>query len=85
MRYTKLGPLDHISRLTLGGGGLGEIWGATTPEAAGATVRAALDAGVNLIDTAPMYRRCETVISRCMRHRPSSKLASPRSRAQLPS
>ena len=32
MHYTTLGPLAQISRLTLGGGGLGQIWGETTPQ-----------------------------------------------------
>ncbi len=62
MRYVDLGPLKDISRLTLGGGGLGGGWGETTGEEAIATVRAAVDAGITLIDTAPMYRHCEQVI-----------------------
>lgn len=62
MQTTTLGPLDNVSRITLGGGGLGQIWGETTSEEAIATVRAAVDGGVTLIDTAPMYRHCEAVI-----------------------
>jgi aryl-alcohol dehydrogenase-like predicted oxidoreductase len=61
MRTTRLGPFDGVSRLTLGGGGLGQVWGASNDDEAVATVRAALDAGVNLIDTAPMYGSCEAV------------------------
>ena len=56
MRQTSLDPFDGISRLTLGGGGLGQIWGQTSSEEAVATVHAAIDAGITLIDTAPMYR-----------------------------
>jgi len=63
MRTTTLGPIAGVSRITLGGGGLGQIWGETTPDEAIATVRAAVDGGVTLIDTAPMYRHCETVIA----------------------
>ena len=63
MRTVTLGPLAGVSRITLGGGGLGQIWGETTPGEAIATVRAAVDAGVTLIDTAPMYRHCEAVIA----------------------
>ncbi|HZK98304.1 MAG TPA: aldo/keto reductase [Caulobacteraceae bacterium] len=63
MRTTTLGPLTGVSRITLGGGGLGGGWGATTAEEAVATVRAAVDGGVTLIDTAPMYRDCEAVIA----------------------
>lgn len=62
MRTVPLGPFDNVSRLTLGGGGLGRLWGETTHEEAIATVHAALDAGVTLIDAAPMYRHCEAVI-----------------------
>ena len=63
MRTHPLGPFANISRLTLGGGGLGQIWGETNPDEATATVHAALDAGINLIDTAPMYHLCEQVIA----------------------
>ena len=63
MRFQQLGPFADISRLTLGGGGLGQLWGETNPQEATATVHAALDAGINLIDTAPSYRLCEQVIA----------------------
>jgi aryl-alcohol dehydrogenase-like predicted oxidoreductase len=64
MRTTRLGPFDGVSRLTLGGGGLGQIWGQSNDDEAIATVRAAVDAGITLVDTAPMYGSCETVIAR---------------------
>jgi aryl-alcohol dehydrogenase-like predicted oxidoreductase len=67
MQHSKLGPFDGVSRLTLGGGGLGLIWGASTEEEAVATVHAALDAGINTIDTAPMYGACEAVIGSAFR------------------
>lgn len=63
MQQTSLGPLRDVSRLTLGGGGLGRIWGETSIEEAIATVHAAVEAGITLIDTAPMYRDCEQVIA----------------------
>lgn len=63
VRSTTLGPFDGVSRLTLGGGGLGLVWGQSTEDEAVATVRAALDAGITLIDTAPMYGACERVIA----------------------
>jgi aryl-alcohol dehydrogenase-like predicted oxidoreductase len=62
MRYSQLGSFGAVSRLTLGGGGLGSLWGETTAEEAIATIHAALDAGIDLIDTAPSYRDCEAVI-----------------------
>jgi len=62
MKTATLGPFEAVSRLTLGGGGLGLVWGASTADEAIATVRAALDAGINVIDTAPMYGECEAII-----------------------
>ena len=63
MQHASLGPLGNVSRLTLGGGGLGQIWGASSDEEAVATVRAALDAGIDFLDTAPMYGACEAVVA----------------------
>ena len=63
MQNATLGPFEDVSRLTLGGGGLGLGWGASTEEEAVATVHAALAAGINVIDTAPMYGACEAVIA----------------------
>ena len=54
-----LGPLGPVSVLTLGGGGLGQVWGETTRDEAVATVRAAVDAGITLLDVAPGYGRGE--------------------------
>lgn len=47
--------LAPVSSLTLGGGGLGMLWGETTFDECVATVRAAVAAGINLIDLAPRY------------------------------
>jgi len=44
-----------VSALTLGGGGLGQLWGSTTRAEAIATVREAVDAGITLLDLAPRY------------------------------
>ena len=63
MHYVTLGPFSQISRLTLGGGGLGQIWGETSSEEARATLQWAINAGINLIDTAPSYLHCEREIS----------------------
>ncbi|MBS0412647.1 MAG: aldo/keto reductase [Proteobacteria bacterium] len=62
MQTSSLGPFQGVSRLTLGGGGLGQLWGETTPGEAVATLNEAVEAGINLIDTAPLYRHCEAVI-----------------------
>jgi aryl-alcohol dehydrogenase-like predicted oxidoreductase len=55
MRYKKLGNCFQASRLTLGGGGIGQVWGATDRNEALATVRLAADSGINFFDMAPMY------------------------------
>ncbi len=62
MRQTPFGPLGQVSRLTLGGGGIGQIWGETSRAESKATLIAALDAGVDLIDAAPIYGNCEAII-----------------------
>jgi aryl-alcohol dehydrogenase-like predicted oxidoreductase len=55
MRQNSFGKLAPVSMLTLGGGGLGMVWGETTFDECVATVRAAIAGGVNLIDLAPRY------------------------------
>jgi aryl-alcohol dehydrogenase-like predicted oxidoreductase len=54
-----LGPLGPVSRLTLGGGGLGQLWGRTDRAECVATLRAAVDAGIDLIDLAYRYGQGE--------------------------
>ncbi len=55
MRQHQFGRLWPVSALTLGGGGLGMLWGETTFEECVATVHAAIEAGINLFDLAPRY------------------------------
>lgn len=57
MNTRELGPIGPVSALTLGGGGLGQVWGATTREEAVATVREAAVSGITLFDMAPSYGR----------------------------
>ena len=52
---TRLGELWPVSSLTLGGGGLGQLWGTTSRDEAVATLCEAIDAGINLLDVAPRY------------------------------
>jgi aryl-alcohol dehydrogenase-like predicted oxidoreductase len=49
------GRLGRVSALTLGGGGIGQVWGSTDRAEAVATVRAAIDAGITHLDLAPSY------------------------------
>lgn len=62
MERRSLGPLGPTSILTLGGGGIGQVWGDTSREEAIATLHAAVDAGIDLIDAAPGYKVCEALI-----------------------
>lgn len=55
MEQRRLGRFGPVSCLTLGGGGIGQLWGRTDRGECVATVRAAVDAGINLIDLAPRY------------------------------
>jgi aryl-alcohol dehydrogenase-like predicted oxidoreductase len=55
MQQHEFGRLWPVSVLTLGGGGLGMVWGETTFEECVATVHDAVAAGINLIDLAPSY------------------------------
>jgi len=60
MQTRQLGTLWPVSALTLGGGGLGQIWGETTREEAIATVHMAVERGITLLDLAPLYGRGES-------------------------
>ncbi len=55
MERRQLGGLWPVSVLSLGGGGLGQLWGETTFDECVATVHSAVDAGIDLIDLAPRY------------------------------
>jgi aryl-alcohol dehydrogenase-like predicted oxidoreductase len=55
MKQHSFGSLWPVSTLTLGGGGLGMLWGPTTFDECVATVHDAVAAGINLLDLAPRY------------------------------
>src|SRR5262249_45735203 len=55
MQQHQFGRLLPVSALTLGGGGLGMVWGETTFDECVATVHDAVAAEINLIDLAPSY------------------------------
>ncbi|NKB58412.1 MAG: aldo/keto reductase [Alphaproteobacteria bacterium] len=59
MQTRQLGGLWPVSALTLGGGGIGQLWGETTREECVATTRAAVDGGITLLDMAPSYGQGE--------------------------
>ena len=55
MEQRQLGNLWPVSVLTLGGGGIGQLWGETTREECISAVREAVDNGITLLDMAPAY------------------------------
>jgi len=62
MKHATLGSFGRVSRLTLGGGGIGQGWGETSREEAAETIKLAIDSGIDLLDTAPLYRNCEAIV-----------------------
>ena len=54
MRQRPFGGLGMVSALSLGGGGLGQVWGPTTRDECVATVREVVDSGIDLLDLAPL-------------------------------
>ena len=69
MELRNFKPFGDISALTLGGGGLGQVWGKTSRKEALETVAIALDHGINHLDVAPMYGRgeAESVIGEALK------------------
>jgi aryl-alcohol dehydrogenase-like predicted oxidoreductase len=62
MQQRLFGQLGDISALTLGGGGIGQVWGPTTRAEAIATVHEAWEAGITCFDVAPSYGRGEAEV-----------------------
>ena len=72
MKYNRLGRTDlHVSAVGLGGWALGGAtdWGATEETDARRTIFAALDAGITLFDTAPIYGESEVFLGRALKGR----------------
>src|SRR4051794_26924709 len=55
MNMRTFGRLGTVSAISLGGGGVGSVYGAVDRDEAVATVRAAVDAGITMLDLAPIY------------------------------
>ena len=62
MKQRAFGPLGSASALTLGGGGIGLVWGPSSRDETIATLHAAIDGGIDVLDTAPVYGQCEAII-----------------------
>ena len=55
MKNVNFGKIGKVSTLSLGGGGIGQVWGKTTRSESVSTLLYALDNGINLLDMAPTY------------------------------
>ncbi len=56
MEYAVLGRTGlRVSRAGFGGGGIGQVWGATTEEESVRTVHRALDLGINFFDASRQW------------------------------
>ncbi|GAA3911842.1 aldo/keto reductase [Actinoplanes auranticolor] len=74
METRDFGRLGRVSALTLGGGGIAGVWGGTDRDEAVATVHAALDAGITMLDVAPSYgvdAEAERAVGVALRSRPA--------------
>jgi len=71
MQQRKFGKLGSVSSLTLGGGGIGQVWGETTRAESIRTVHKAIDSGINFLDVAPSYGQgeAETVVGETFKGR----------------
>ena len=65
-------PFGEVSSLTLGGGGLGQVWGETTREEAVKTVNLAVKEGFNHFDVAPSYGDSELRIAPWLKNHKNS-------------
>jgi aryl-alcohol dehydrogenase-like predicted oxidoreductase len=77
MDYRQLGRTDlRISRIGFGAWAIGADWGAVDDEESMAALHAAIDAGVNFIDTADVYGdgRSERLVARLRRERPGDTI-----------
>ena len=59
MEQKEFRPFGTVSALTLGGGGIGNVWGETTREESVLSVNLAIESGINHLDVAPMYGKGE--------------------------
>src|SRR5690242_19432060 len=86
MKYRKLGKTNYeVSDVGLGAWQIGGSWGAVPDEDAIRVLHAALDAGVNFIDTADVYGdgRSERHIAQVLAERPEHVLVATKAGRRL--
>ena len=59
MQQREFKPFSTVSALSLGGGGIGNVWGESTRSERVSTVNLAIESGINHLDMAPMYGKGE--------------------------
>lgn len=73
MEFVKIGQTEmEVSRIALGTWAIGGwMWGGSDKKESVDTIHAALDAGINLIDTAPVYGfgRSEEIVGKALKMR----------------
>ena len=77
MEYRQLGRTDmRVSAISFGAWAIGGFWGEVDDEQSMRALHAAIDSGVNFIDTADVYGdgRSERLIARLKRERPGDKI-----------
>ncbi len=76
MEHRKFKPFGNISALSLGGGGIGSVWGETSRSERVSTVSLAIESGINHFDMAPMYGKgeAERVIGEAFKGRDHSAI-----------
>src|SRR5678809_882765 len=77
MQYRRLGHTDMtVSAVSFGAWAIGSAWGPVDDEESMRALNAAVDAGVNFIDTADVYGdgRSERLIARLKKERPSDQI-----------
>ena len=76
MEQRKFKPFGSISALSLGGGGIGNVWGETSRSERVSTVSLAIESGINHFDMAPMYGKgeAERVIGEAFKGRDHSAI-----------
>lgn len=77
MDYRRLGRTDmDVSAISFGAWAIGGSWGTVDDEQSMAALHAAIDHGVNFIDTADVYGdgRSERLVARLKRERPSDRI-----------
>ena len=69
-------PFGTISALSLGGGGIGNVWGETSRSECISAVNLAIESGINHLDVAPMYGKgeAERVVGQAIRGKDQTRL-----------